>query len=278
VKKIVVLFFSLFSNSFDLSQRFSLLGFPHKIKHYIMLELLKNAMRATMDNYIKERLRQKHQVGDQGDSGSDDVGDDDDDDDDAVTHQESSESLHYSPLARYQRMQGHRMKSSNLGSKKGTKKSSSTPPVDDIDYSDLPPVTVTIADSPSNEDVIIKVSDEGGGIPRSQMDSVWSYLYTTANNTVQERVLQQQKSTAQEQLSSLSSLSDGDAEAPHVANAAAALGTSPILAGLGFGLPMARAYARYFGGDLDLISLEGYGTDAYVHLVRLDDKRHDEYT
>jgi hypothetical protein len=244
-----------------------------------MLELLKNAMRATMDNYIKERLRQKHQVGDQGDSGSDDVGGGDDDDAAAaVTHQESSESLHYSPLARYQRMQGHRMKSSNFGSKKGTKKSSSTPPVDDIDYSDLPPVTVTIADSPSNEDVILKVSDEGGGIPRSQMDSIWSYLYTTANNTVQERVLQQQKSTAQEQLSSLSSLSDGDAEAPHVANAAAALGTSPILAGLGFGLPMARAYARYFGGDLDLISLEGYGTDAYVHLVRLDDKRHDEYT
>ncbi len=26
---------------------------------------------------------------------------------------------------------------------------------------------------------------------------------------------------------------------------------------------------RYFGGDLQVISMEGYGTDAYLHLARL---------
>ena len=26
---------------------------------------------------------------------------------------------------------------------------------------------------------------------------------------------------------------------------------------------------RYFGGDLQIISMEGYGTDAYLHLNRL---------
>ena len=37
----------------------------------------------------------------------------------------------------------------------------------------------------------------------------------------------------------------------------------------GFGLPLARIYARYFGGELNLKSLEGHGVDAYLHLPRL---------
>jgi pyruvate dehydrogenase kinase 2/3/4 len=41
------------------------------------------------------------------------------------------------------------------------------------------------------------------------------------------------------------------------------------LAGLGYGLPISRSYARYFGGDLDIMSMEGYGTDAFIYLVRL---------
>ena len=42
-----------------------------------------------------------------------------------------------------------------------------------------------------------------------------------------------------------------------------------VLAGYGVGLPLSRLYARYFGGDLDVKSLEGLGTDAYLHLSRL---------
>lgn len=34
-------------------------------------------------------------------------------------------------------------------------------------------------------------------------------------------------------------------------------------------LPISRLYARYFGGDLAIISMEGYGTDAYIHVNRL---------
>ena len=112
---------------------------------------------------------------------------------------------------------------------------------------DIPPVTVIIADGTDNEDVVIKVMDEGGGIPRSKMDHIWSYLYTTADPAIQQALM----------------------DNPPNANDGSLL---PPIAGLGFGLPMSRTYARYFGGDLDLMSMEGYGTDAFCYLARLGDK------
>ncbi|GAX75682.1 hypothetical protein CEUSTIGMA_g3125.t1 [Chlamydomonas eustigma] len=47
-------------------------------------------------------------------------------------------------------------------------------------------------------------------------------------------------------------------------------GSTIKMAGLGFGLPLSRLYARYFGGSLDLKVLPGYGTDAYITLRRLE--------
>lgn len=109
-------------------------------------------------------------------------------------------------------------------------------------YEDLddepPPIRLVIADG--EEDVTIKVSDEGGGIPRSGIPRIWTYLYSTAN----------------------SPLSDMDADSEGADGPA-------VLAGYGYGLPLSRLYARYFGGDLQIISMEGYGTDAYLHLNRL---------
>jgi pyruvate dehydrogenase kinase 2/3/4 len=112
-------------------------------------------------------------------------------------------------------------------------------------YSDerLPPVRVIIADDRGNEDVVIKVADAGGGISRSNMKKIWSYLYTTADASIQEDFI---------------GARDHDP-------------TSSPLAGLGFGLPISRSYARYFHGDLDIMSMEGYGTDAYLQLTRIED-------
>ena len=37
----------------------------------------------------------------------------------------------------------------------------------------------------------------------------------------------------------------------------------------GLSLPLARLYAKYFGGDLDFVPMEGYGTDCYVNFSRV---------
>ncbi|CAL5220332.1 g2325 [Coccomyxa viridis] len=101
-----------------------------------------------------------------------------------------------------------------------------------------PPVRVVVAEG--DEDVTIKVSDEGGGIPRSGLPRIWTYLYSTAESPLPE----------------LDDTNEGE--------------DSPaVLAGYGYGLPISRLYARYFGGDLQVISMEGFGCDAYLHLNRL---------
>ena len=74
------------------------------------------------------------------------------------------------------------------------------------------------------------MSDKGGGIPRSQMDHLFKYMYSTAPRPTKT-----------------------DAH------------TVP-LAGYGYGLPVSRLYARYFHGDLVLQSCDGFGTDAIVYL------------
>ena len=112
---------------------------------------------------------------------------------------------------------------------------------------DYPPIKVIIADGKENEDVVIKVSDEGGGIPRSNMDRIWSYLFTTADPAIQEGMV------------AFNEKVDHSVDSP--------------LAGLGYGLPISRSYARYFGGDLSIMSMEGFGTDAFVYLTRLGNSR-----
>ncbi|XP_023041739.1 pyruvate dehydrogenase (acetyl-transferring) kinase isozyme 1, mitochondrial isoform X3 [Piliocolobus tephrosceles] len=84
-----------------------------------------------------------------------------------------------------------------------------------------------------NEDLTVKMSDRGGGVPLRKIDRLFNYMYSTAPR-------------------------------PRVETSRAV-----PLAGFGYGLPISRLYAQYFQGDLKLYSLEGYGTDAVIYIKAL---------
>ncbi|XP_033126209.1 pyruvate dehydrogenase (acetyl-transferring) kinase isozyme 2, mitochondrial-like [Anneissia japonica] len=94
--------------------------------------------------------------------------------------------------------------------------------------------TIKVMVTKGKEDVTIKVSDQGGGIPRSVTDVMFNYLYTTAPSPPKPGTT-----------------------------------TIPPLAGYGFGLPISRLYAKYFQGDLQICSMDGYGTDVNIYLKKL---------
>ncbi|XP_073401995.1 pyruvate dehydrogenase (acetyl-transferring) kinase isozyme 1, mitochondrial [Dendrobates tinctorius] len=94
-----------------------------------------------------------------------------------------------------------------------------------------PPVKVRVA--LGSEDLTVKLSDRGGGVPLRKIDRLFNYMYSTA-------------------------------PLPRMETSRA----TP-LAGFGYGLPISKLYARYFQGDLKLYSLEGYGTDAVIYIKAL---------
>lgn len=103
----------------------------------------------------------------------------------------------------------------------------------------IPPVRVIV--SCDKDTCSMCISDQGGGIAVQDLPLVWSYLHTTAKP-----------------VESLEWGVDGprhglDAKSP--------------LAGLGCGLPLARLYARYLGGTINLQTLPGYGTDVFIYLT-----------
>ncbi|XP_036768690.1 pyruvate dehydrogenase kinase, isozyme 3 isoform X3 [Manis pentadactyla] len=83
------------------------------------------------------------------------------------------------------------------------------------------------------EDLSIKISDLGGGVPLRKIDRLFNYMYSTAPRPSLEPT------------------------------------RAAPLAGFGYGLPISRLYARYFQGDLKLYSMEGVGTDAIIYLKAL---------
>lgn len=107
---------------------------------------------------------------------------------------------------------------------------------------DPPPVNVKV--NRGQFGVFVTVSDQGGGI--AHPDQVWNWGPDPEYGTPLA--------------------DDEQAGWPEVG---AEEKDRPSLLPLGFGLPLARLTARYFGGDVRLQSLLGYGTNAYVHIPEL---------
>jgi signal transduction histidine kinase len=109
--------------------------------------------------------------------------------------------------------------------------------------------------SQSTPGVTIRIRDRGGGISPSVYEMIWNYSFTTFN---EEQI--------QSALSGGSEGSDGALSNPVDGLSVIANPGGSSLAGLGYGLPLGRAYAEYFGGGIAVQSLWGWGTDVYLSL------------
>lgn len=99
--------------------------------------------------------------------------------------------------------------------------------------------------NPSSQSITIRIRDRGGGIPPEVLPHIWSYSFTTFSDMDY-------------------SSENGNMDALNTI--AASGGHLSSIAGLGYGLPLSRAYAEYFGGSIAVQSLWGWGTDVYLTL------------
>ena len=97
---------------------------------------------------------------------------------------------------------------------------------------DMSPVEIVIS---GEEDLIIKISDKGKGIPYSDLNKIWYYSFTTKeDNYYNSNIIQN--------------------DIP--------------MAGFGLGLPISRSIIKFLGGDIKIMSIENYGTDVYISLPK----------
>ncbi|KAG0768121.1 hypothetical protein G6F57_005262 [Rhizopus arrhizus] len=114
-------------------------------------------------------------------------------------------------------------------------------------HTNYPPIKVTVSANDSN--VYFRVSDQGGGITRNRYERIWSYQARAKVGDFNAfKAVEKIPVTINER-----------------ANQASQMGSHR----LGIGLTMSKIYAEYWGGELQMITMDGYGTDVYVRIPKL---------
>ncbi|RKP34707.1 branched-chain alpha-ketoacid dehydrogenase [Dimargaris cristalligena] len=107
-----------------------------------------------------------------------------------------------------------------------------------------PPIHVTICEGPTT--LVFRVSDQGGGIPEHAWQHIWAYGHGK-----------------RQQFSNFHQVSQMAAKVTD------AIGRESPLLHFGIGLPMSRVYANYWGGRIEIHTMDEFGTDVYVHIPKL---------
>ncbi|CAG8735336.1 15302_t:CDS:2 [Cetraspora pellucida] len=109
-----------------------------------------------------------------------------------------------------------------------------------------PPIVATISKGENN--VGIRIRDQGGGVAPDHLPSIFDYSFTTVPHDEDSHT------------------DNVDNILSNVSRHAMQAGLGGPIAGLGYGLPLARIYATFFGGSLNLVSLHTYGCDLFLRL------------
>jgi hypothetical protein len=136
-----------------------------------------------------------------------------------------------------------------------------------------PPIEVLICEAAQH--VIIRVSDQGGGVGRDILPYLWSFSKGPRRSDRLQNLGQVPRlaATMQDLQNTPHQIdrSIGPA-AENFGNSLSTLSTRPPDLKLGIGLPMSKIYAEYWAGSLEIHSLEGYGCDAFLQISRLGNK------
>merc|ERR1712217_531528 len=97
---------------------------------------------------------------------------------------------------------------------------------------ELPAVAVELQQGDVH--AIIKISDQGGGMSKVERNEAWQYGWSSHDETATVDATRRAE-----------------------------------LAGYGFGLPLTRLHAQYFGGDVFMQAVPGHGTDLFLLLTHL---------
>lgn len=140
-----------------------------------------------------------------------------------------------------------------------------------------PPIKVLICEAAQH--VIMRISDQGGGIPKEILPDLWSFSKGARSQAHLENFLQVPKMAAtMQELKPLDLSLEQDytklgAQGKRsYDNSLSSLTSRPPNLRLGIGLPMSRVYAKYWAGSLELHSLEGYGVDAFLQISKIGNK------
>lgn len=158
-----------------------------------------------------------------------------------------------------------------------------------------PPIEVTICESLKH--VVIRVSDQGGGIPRDVLPYLWSFVKGPHSQRILSNLTQvpmmaatlqevrvgdddgssnAQQPPAAEQDSGSRVAAGGrhgtrSPSSDYVSSLSSLTSRPPNLR-LGMGLPLSRIYAEYWAGSLEAQSLWGYGVDVFFQVSKLGNK------
>lgn len=135
-----------------------------------------------------------------------------------------------------------------------------------------PPIEVLICEAPQH--VVIRISDQGGGIPRDILPFLWSFnkgprRASRLKNLEQVPALAATMEELREPVFERDDTQRKAATDRSRDSSLTSLSSRPPDLRLGMGLPMSRIYAEYWAGSLELHSLEGYGVDAFYQISKL---------
>jgi len=138
---------------------------------------------------------------------------------------------------------------------------------------ELPPVVVTVSPggpqrSTNPPFLSLRIRDQGGGVSRQNMRRIFSYAFTTAESALSDGCGAEDGSYYMGGNAAVDG-KGGSSLFTEITQKGIQTGLGTFY-GLGYGLPMSGLYARYFGGSLHFLTMDGWGSDVFLKLPSLD--------